>query len=86
MPIFFLYSKNFYYLEQMNSPPFTGEYDVGELGVVDPSCEDSFTFNDFVLRWRQGMPPNYEKLLYVEVDGESRLIGRYIKQHKVNIS
>ena len=70
----------------MNSPPFTGEFDIGELGVVDPWGEESFRFNDFVLRWREGMPPNYEKLLYVElVDGQSRLIGRYIKAHKVNI-
>ena len=85
--MFYFYSNKLtLIIGKMNYPPFTGDFDIGELGDVDPDAEDSFRFNDFVLRWRQGMPPNYEKLLYVElVDGQSRLIGRYIKAHKVNI-
>lgn len=69
----------------MDRPPFTGDFDIGEFGVVDPWGEDSFKFNSYLLRWRQGKPPHFEPLLYVQQGGEPRLIGRYIKEHQVNI-
>ena len=70
---------------KMNFPPFIDDYDIAAFGAVDPWGEESFQFNNFALHWRQGKLPHYKTLLYIQVDGEPRLIGRYIKEHQVNI-
>ena len=70
----------------MDSIPFIGDWQIAAFGIVDPFAEESFEFNNFKMQWKKGMPPHYEPLLYVQVDGKLRFIGRYIKQFQVNIS
>ena len=65
----------------MTSPPFTGAFDVAQFPIIDPEACDEVSYNGFTLRLQRGVPPHYERLLYVEFSGQSKLIGRFIKDY-----
>ena len=60
--------------------------DLALFPMPDPWNTRQFRFNEFDLHWEEGLPPNFEQLLYVTVGDERFLIGRYIQSCQVTTS
>ena len=59
--------------------------DLRQFPIPDPHVNQHFEFNGYVHKWVKGLPPHYEPVLYVQVDDQPHLVGRYIESCKVRL-